>query len=358
MNADQRRKISLAAAAAVTVVGLWLRFQDTPLLATMIAALGLLWSDRTRSHWLVACGLVSGGLFWSSLQASEGSVWRRGSIVYEKLSGGLPYFAWQDIPGALVAPSFGHDDPPKWLLERVRLLESKTIHGARLERYRTEIGDFWIHEHERNILAFITWELAVQSVYESGEVVLHPGDTVVDCGAHVGVFTRYALNQGAARVVAVEPDPQNIIAFEANLAEEIASGKVTLIRGGVWNEETVLPLAREEGNSASRSFVYSYEQAVEGIPLFPLDKIVADQNLDRVDFVKMDIEGSERVALEGAVDTIKRFKPRMAICTYHLPDDHRVIPRLVMETRSDYLAHVKDLHLHRRWLAPKVVFFN
>ena len=328
------------------------------MLAMTIAALGLLWSGRTRSAWLVACVLVSGGLFWSSLHASEGSVWRRGSIVYEKLSGGLPYFAWQDIPGALVAPSFGHDDPPKWLVERVRLLESKTINGARLERYRTEIGDFWINEHERDILAWVIWELAGQSVYESGEVVLHPGDTVIDCGAHVGVFTRYALNRGAARVVAVEPDPQNLICLEANLAEEIASGKVTLIRGGLWNEETVLPLGQDKGNSASRSFVYSYEQQVEGIPVFPLDKIVADQNLDRVDFVKMDIEGSERVALKGAVNTIERFKPRMAICTYHLPDDSRVIPRLVINTRSDYLAHVKDLDLHGDRVTPKVVFFN
>ena len=114
----------------------------------------------------------------------------------------------------------------------------------------------------------------------------------------------------------------------------------------------------DEGNSASRSFVYSYEQEVEGIPVFPLDNIVADQNLDRVDFVKMDIEGSERLALKGAVQTIERFKPRMAICTYHLPDDPLVIPRLVMNTRSDYLAHVKDLDLHGDRVSPKVVFFN
>ena len=348
----------MAVAIAVAAVGTWGQFQDTPLLAMTIAAFGLLWAGRSRGHWAVACALVSVGLFWSGMHASEGSVWRRGSIVYEKLSGGLPYFAWQDIPGALVAPNFGHDDPPKWLVERMRLLERKTIHGARLERYRTEIGDFWINENERDILAFVTWELAAQSVYESREVVLHPGDTVIDCGAHVGVFTRYALNRGAARVVAVEPDPQNLIAFEANLAEEIASGKVTLIRGGVWIEETVLALARDEGNSASRSFVYSYEQEVEGIPVFPLDTIVADQNLDRVDFVKMDIEGSERLALKGAVQTIERFKPRMAICTYHLPDDPRVIPRLVMNTRSDYLAHVKDLDLHGDRVRPKVVFFN
>ena len=71
----------------------------------------------------------------------------------------------------------------------------------------------------------------------------------------------------------------------------------------------------------------------------------------------MDIEGSERFALQGATDTVKRFKPRMAICTYHLPDDPDVIPRIVLQTRPDYAIHVKDLDLYAG-VKPKVVFFK
>jgi hypothetical protein len=58
--------------------------------------------------------------------------------------------------------------------------------------------------------------------------------------------------------------------------------------------------------------------------------------LDRVDFVKMDIEGAERHALAGASEMIARHRPRMAICVYHLSDDPQVIPAAVLKAIRDY----------------------
>jgi hypothetical protein len=55
--------------------------------------------------------------------------------------------------------------------------------------------------------------------------------------------------------------------------------------------------------------------------------------LDRVDFLKADIEGAERHALTGAADTIRRFVPKMAICTYHNAEDVRIIPEVVTSIR-------------------------
>lgn len=63
----------------------------------------------------------------------------------------------------------------------------------------------------------------------------------------------------------------------------------------------------------------------------------ADQNLlAEVDFVKMDIEGSEIPALTGATKTIERFKPKLAISVYHKGDDLLVIPKLIHSIRDDY----------------------
>ena len=52
--------------------------------------------------------------------------------------------------------------------------------------------------------------------------------------------------------------------------------------------------------------------------------------------IRTDAEGAEREIIKGAKETIKNFKPRMAIAAYHLPDDKKVIPELILSIRDDY----------------------
>ncbi len=67
-----------------------------------------------------------------------------------------------------------------------------------------------------------------------------------------------------------------------------------------------------------------------------IDTFYEQNGLEKVDFIKMDIEGSEVPALTGAAKTIKSFKPRLAISAYHKWDDLLVIPRLINSIRDDY----------------------
>jgi FkbM family methyltransferase len=182
---------------------------------------------------------------------------------------------------------------------------------------------------------------------------------VIDCGAHVGVFTKYALRQGARRVVAIEPEPGNLVCLEANLADEIAQGRVLLVKAGVWNERAVLTL-NTGYNSGAHSFVEAAGSNVpaQELPVRPLDEIVADLGLDAVDFIKMDIEGSERQALQGARETIGRFRPRMAICSYHAPGDPAAIPRIVREANAGYQVSGKDIEVREGSIVTKVLFFH
>jgi len=56
---------------------------------------------------------------------------------------------------------------------------------------------------------------------------------------------------------------------------------------------------------------------------------VQSEALEAVDFIKMDIEGSEDAALRGATHTIRRFHPKLAISAYHLPGDWWTLARRV-----------------------------
>jgi FkbM family methyltransferase len=209
-------------------------------------------------------------------------------------------------------------------------------------------------------LAWLIWEITVQHDYESQDVAIHPGDTVFDCGAHIGVFSRYALNRGASRVIAVEPDPVNIAVLEANFEQEIAAGRVILVKAGVWDRKDYLDLSESDDNSARNSFVHEVQNShkVPRILVLPLDEITTQLQLDRVDFIKMDIEGSEHRALLGSRQTIARFQPRMAICTYHLSSDPTDIPEVVKDMQQDYRIHAKDVETGVYRYIPKVMFFS
>ena len=340
------------------VAGVIWQLHDTPLLVALGAAVGMIWTRLQRGPLLFVAALVGVGLFWSSLDPAERSLWHRGRVLHAKIVGDLPQLSWNNVVRSVTTPWYDHYRPPAGIADQIELLEEKTVNGVGVELFKTTLGEIWAPKPGRDVLAWIVWELTKQSDYESGDVRILPGDTVIDCGAHVGLFSKYALQRGAQRVIAIEPDPTNLSCLELNLAREVTEGKVKIVKVGIWDTKTRLTLWGAEGHSATKSFVVELRENIGGLPVMPLDEIVEDLELGRVDFIKMDIEGSEGRALRGASRTLERFKPRMAICSYHLPDDPLTITNAVLKASSDYNIHAKDVDLHWGHVGPKVLFFN
>ena len=67
-----------------------------------------------------------------------------------------------------------------------------------------------------------------------------------------------------------------------------------------------------------------------------LDTYVHEHQIQKVDFIKLDIEGAEYHALQGAMLTISKWKPKLAICMYHKTEDMWELPHLIRSLRSDY----------------------
>lgn len=347
----------LVSVTVVAVVGTVWFLYDPIFLWVLVVAVGLSWFSRGWKAWVLTVALLAVGSALSSLMDSGCSVWWRTSLVYRKFRGDLPYLDWSAIPRLVLGLCCRVNDPNPWLYNPP-LLEEKTEEQQKLQLFQTELGPFWVPAPGQETIKGVVWEIAAFK-YQFGGANLHTGDTVIDCGAHVGVFTKYALQHGAGRVVAVEPDLRNIACLESNLAQEIAEGRVVVVKGGVWNKETRLPLFVKDQNSLAPSFVIEPRDAssLEGTPVFPLDGIVNQLKLLRVDFIKMDIEGAEREALAGARTTMTKFKPRMAISAYHLPDDPTVIPGTALDAQPGYQIHAKDIEIRDRRVMPKVLFF-
>jgi FkbM family methyltransferase len=187
---------------------------------------------------------------------------------------------------------------------------------------QTAMGRYWVPARNDGVLTDNLAEQATQ-VYGGREDGVHRGDVAFDCGANVGVYTRVALAAGARLVVAVEPAPEDVECLRRNFAAEIGQGRVIVVPKGVWDREDTLPLFEDAGSSVRDSFVGVWAPPMRKtlVPLTTIDRLVEELKLDSVDYIKMDIEGAEKQALAGARNTLRKFHPRMAISTEHLPDD-------------------------------------
>lgn len=246
----------------------------------------------------------------------------------------------------------GQEANAKAIGDGSRLLQRE----AGMEQWQTPRGLFWIPAAS---LGALTWDLAEQDrdIYGHAPESVRQGDVVLDCGANVGLFTRKALAAGASLVVAIEPGPENVECLRRNFAREIDAGKVRVFPKGVWSSVTELSLNVDPKNSAADSFVVTLSGSKTlKIPVTTIDNLVAELNLERVDFVKMDIEGSERQALQGARRTIAAHRPRMALSAYHLIGDDEAIPAIVRSIRTDYQLQC-NCHEAENQVGPEVQLF-
>lgn len=269
------------------------------------------------------------------------------------IAGNSPYCAWQRSLGSIDVTKLQEDLTGEMLAQSHMV--SKTTDG--IELWDTPLGRYHI---PAGSVKEILYDLAEQKrgLYSFNGRGVRPGDVVLDCGANVGVYTRVALKAGARTVVAIEPAPENVECLRRNLATEIADQRVIVYPKGVWDKDDVLSMNIDPRNSAGDSFVIQRAGSHQiQLPLTTIDKLVAELRLESVDFVKFDIEGAERRALDGAKNTLARFHPRMAVAVYHLPDDPQVIPGVIQRGWPNYRMECGTCLVSQTRIVPEVYFF-
>lgn len=144
---------------------------------------------------------------------------------------------------------------------------------------------------------------------------LSKGDAVIDVGAHIGLFTLKCLCQGATLVIAVEPHPDNARLLRTNISMNKLDDKVILIEAAAGSKrgKAKLYISKESGRHSLLSSEYELKTSIN-VNLVTLDEIAS--KLHRIDYVKIDVEGSELEVVKGSEEIIKRFKPIFVIETH------------------------------------------
>lgn len=147
-------------------------------------------------------------------------------------------------------------------------------------------------------------------------------------------FYQKCIKEGTKKIkiYAFEPIPECFTRCR-NLCEKHKNLNIELYNAALWNENTILHFVQDGG----ASHVSEEAQDLE-VKALTLDNCISD---DKVTFIKMDIEGSELKALQGAKETIRRDKPKLAICVYHKKEDLIQIPLFIKELVTEYKLYLR-----------------
>jgi len=168
-------------------------------------------------------------------------------------------------------------------------------------------------------------------------------ETVIDCGAYKGDSTEMiARVLRPERIIAIEPDPKTFVKLSAYAENEMLS-EVKTVNAAVGNEEGTVEFMSSASRGSGKEGI-SKSAKCRTVSLLPIDSIAAGE---AVDLIKLDVEGDELSALKGALATIERCKPSMAVSVYHRTGD---IFELLLLLKKLLPGH--SLHLRREACIP------
>ncbi len=171
--------------------------------------------------------------------------------------------------------------------------------------------------------------------FPEGIIGLTGREVFVDGGAYTGdtllTFLRKTDNK-YVRCYAFEPEPGNTARLNA-LAGRQRFRDVEIIGKGLWSKAAVLNFAAEGGTAASSIS----EKGTASIETETIDNVSPGAT-----FIKLDVEGAELEALKGAAATIKRNRPKLAVCLYHKPGDLFEIPLFIKSLVPEYRLYLRQ----------------
>lgn len=230
------------------------------------------------------------------------------------------------------------------------------------EEFEPHINGYeWIYEYyndnisKKNVLDSVKTRIlgvpmtssANPQYFEPDICPLTDCEVFVDGGCFIGDTAEEFIRQVKGKykyIYGFEPDENNLKKAIANLSPY---PNVDVSLGGLWHMTNVVRFVSGEFGNSRFS-----EEGDAIIRTFGIDDFFADK-ADYPTFIKMDIEGSERLAIDGAAKTIKQNQPKLAICVYHSIKDMYDLPQRILYHNPNYKLALRH---YSHWYAESVCY--
>jgi FkbM family methyltransferase len=197
-----------------------------------------------------------------------------------------------------------------------------------------------------SVVANVLSAFPSEGPYQYDKVTLNEGDVIIDAGANIGMFSLCAAKYYNCKCYAFEPSKLVIPALEKNIQTNSLDNNITVCPFGLSDTNGVVTFKIHLDNIGGSTIVRPLNTEnveTENVQCISLDSWVEDNHIFKIDFIKADIEGAERLMLKGATNVLKNLHPKLSICTYHFPDDKQVLSRIIKEANPNYvIIHIYD----------------
>lgn len=162
----------------------------------------------------------------------------------------------------------------------------------------------------------VIWEIWKAKVYDDARFPIKPDDVIVDIGAHIGGFAvRAAKLAHHGKVFAYEASSKNFAMLSENQSLNNATN-LHIYNMAVTDQRGEMKFFMPGDNGALGSLLQDHSSPMEIVQTLTLADIIADNNIQQIDYLKLDAEGAEfAILLNASADTLSRV--RRIVMEYH-----------------------------------------
>ena len=199
------------------------------------------------------------------------------------------------------------------LFRRSKLLKKESNLG--LYKIRRLGIKLWLDKNsylQNKIINFGVWEKNSTKIIKK---YLKPGDIFIDVGANIGYFTILAskIVGDNGRVLAYEPTKKYATQIKMNIKDNDKHNNISFFPYGLSDTSTQAVINIGNSSATLHKFGDLSENDIERIELKQFDTVFNKSSIDRIDFIKVDIDGHEPAFFKGAIKNIKKYKPKILL---------------------------------------------
>ena len=174
------------------------------------------------------------------------------------------------------------------------------------------------------------------------KIMPEPGDYVIDGGAFLGdtavTFANSVSPNG--KVYSFDPVRDHLDILKHNV-DQNPNLNIQIMPYGLSNTDVDCPPIKID------RYHGGFTACNKKVPVRAIDSLVSKNEIERLDYIKLDIEGSELDAIKGAIKSIGKFKPKLAISLYHKPQDFFEIPSFISKNFPFYKFYLRHYTCHK-----------